>query len=38
MLTDGGFEVVEAVPDAGQLLRAVAEHRPAPTTAASWPS
>jgi DNA-binding NarL/FixJ family response regulator len=29
MLTDGGFEVVEAVPDAGQLLRAVAEHRPA---------
>ena len=28
MLTDGGFEVVEAVPDAGQLLRAVAEHQP----------
>ena len=28
MLTDGGFEVVEAVPDAGQLLRAVGEHRP----------
>ena len=28
MLTDGGFEVVAAVPDAGQLLKAVAEHRP----------
>jgi DNA-binding NarL/FixJ family response regulator len=28
MLTDGGFEVVAAVPDAGQLLRAVAEHQP----------
>ena len=28
MLTDGGFEVAEAVPDAGQLLRAVAEHQP----------
>ena len=28
MLTDGGFEVVEAVPDAGRLLRAVAQHRP----------
>ena len=26
MLTDGGFEVVQAVPDAGQLLRAVAER------------
>ena len=28
MLTDGGFDVVEAVPDARHLLRAVAEHRP----------
>ena len=28
MLTAGGFDVVEAVPDAGHLLRAVAEHRP----------
>ena len=29
MLTDGGgFEVVAAVPDADQLLRAVAEHQP----------
>ncbi len=29
MLTDGGgFEVVAAVPDAPQLLRAVAEHQP----------
>ena len=28
MLTDGGFEVVAAVPDAAQLLKAVAEHRP----------
>jgi len=28
MLTDGGFEVVAAVPDAGQLLKAVAEHQP----------
>src|SRR5262245_1856472 len=28
MLTAGGFEVVAAVPDAGQLLRAVAEHAP----------
>ena len=28
MLTDGGFEVVAAVPDAAQLLQAVAEHRP----------
>ena len=28
MLTGGGFEVVTAVPDAGQLLRAVAEHQP----------
>jgi DNA-binding NarL/FixJ family response regulator len=29
MLTDGGgFEVVAAVPDAAQLLRAVAEHQP----------
>src|SRR2546421_11073362 len=28
MLTDGGFEVVAAVPDAGQLLKAVAEHEP----------
>ncbi len=28
LLTDGGFEVVAAVPDADQLLRAVAEHRP----------
>ena len=28
MLTDGGFEVVAAVPDAEQLLRAVAGHQP----------
>jgi DNA-binding NarL/FixJ family response regulator len=28
MLTDGGFEVVAAVPDADKLLRAVAEHKP----------
>jgi DNA-binding NarL/FixJ family response regulator len=28
MLTDGGFEVVAAVPDAAHLLRAVAEHQP----------
>ncbi|WIM99263.1 response regulator transcription factor [Actinoplanes oblitus] len=28
LLADGGFDVVDAVPDAGQLLRAVAEHRP----------
>ena len=28
MLTDGGFEVVAAVPDAAHLLRAVAEQRP----------
>jgi DNA-binding NarL/FixJ family response regulator len=28
MLTDGGCEVVAAVPDAAQLLGAVAEHRP----------
>ena len=28
LLSDGEFEVVEAVPDAEQLLRAVAEHRP----------
>ena len=28
MLTGGGFEVVTAVPDAAQLLRAVAEHQP----------
>jgi DNA-binding NarL/FixJ family response regulator len=28
LVTDAGLEVVEAVPDAGQLLRAVAEHRP----------
>jgi len=28
MLTDGGFEVVAAVPDAAQLLKAVAEHKP----------
>ena len=28
LLTDGGFEVVAAVGDADQLLRAVAEHRP----------
>jgi len=28
MLTDGGFEVAAAVPDAGQLLKAVAEHQP----------
>jgi DNA-binding NarL/FixJ family response regulator len=28
LLTDGGFEVVAAVPDAEALLRAVADHRP----------
>jgi DNA-binding NarL/FixJ family response regulator len=28
LLTDGGFEVAAAVPDADQLLRAVEEHRP----------
>ena len=28
MLTGGGFEVAAAVPDAGQLLQAVAEHQP----------
>ncbi|WP_182886025.1 response regulator [Microbispora sp. H10885] len=28
LLADGGFEVVDAVADAEQLLRAVAEHRP----------
>jgi DNA-binding NarL/FixJ family response regulator len=28
LLTDGGFDVAAAVPDAGQLLRAVAEHQP----------
>jgi DNA-binding NarL/FixJ family response regulator len=28
LLTDGGFEVVAAVPDADQLLAAVDEHRP----------
>jgi DNA-binding NarL/FixJ family response regulator len=28
MLTDGGFKIVAAVPDADQLLRAVAEHQP----------
>jgi DNA-binding NarL/FixJ family response regulator len=28
LLGDGGFEVVDAVPDADRLLRAVAEHRP----------
>jgi DNA-binding NarL/FixJ family response regulator len=28
LLTDGGFEVVDAVTDAEALLRAVAEHRP----------
>ncbi len=28
LLTDGGFEVVAAVPDAEQLLRSVAEHQP----------
>jgi DNA-binding NarL/FixJ family response regulator len=28
LLTDGGFEVVAAVPDADGLLRAVGEHRP----------
>jgi DNA-binding NarL/FixJ family response regulator len=28
MLTGGGFEVVAAVPDAGQLLQAVANHQP----------
>jgi len=28
LLREAGFEVAEAVPDAGQLLRAVAEHQP----------
>ncbi|MEU4625800.1 response regulator transcription factor [Actinoplanes sp. NPDC023801] len=28
LLTDGGFDVVDAVPDAAQLLEAVARHRP----------
>ena len=28
LLTDGGFDVVAAVPDADELLRAVGEHRP----------
>ena len=28
LLTDGGFDIVAAVPDAEQLLHAVAEHRP----------
>lgn len=28
LLTEGGFEVVAAVPDAGQLLAAVDAHRP----------
>jgi DNA-binding NarL/FixJ family response regulator len=28
LLADGGFEVVEAVPDADRLLRAVGRHRP----------
>jgi DNA-binding NarL/FixJ family response regulator len=28
LLADGGFDVVEAAPDAAELLRAVAEHRP----------
>jgi DNA-binding NarL/FixJ family response regulator len=28
LLTGGGFEVVAAVPDAEQLLKAVAEHQP----------
>jgi DNA-binding NarL/FixJ family response regulator len=28
LLSSGGFEVAAAVPDAGQLLRAVDEHRP----------
>jgi DNA-binding NarL/FixJ family response regulator len=28
LLTDGGFEVAAAVPDADQLLRAVGEHHP----------
>ena len=28
LLTDGGFEVVDAVTDAEALLRAVVEHRP----------
>ena len=28
LLADGGVDVAAAVPDAGQLLRAVAEHRP----------
>jgi DNA-binding NarL/FixJ family response regulator len=28
LLTDGGFEVVAAVPDADQLLLAMGEHQP----------
>jgi DNA-binding NarL/FixJ family response regulator len=28
LLTDGGIDVVAAVPDGGQLLQAVSEHRP----------
>ena len=28
LLSDGEFEVVAAVPDAEQLLKAVAEHQP----------
>jgi DNA-binding NarL/FixJ family response regulator len=28
LLADGGFDVVDAVPDAEQLLRAVGKHRP----------
>jgi DNA-binding NarL/FixJ family response regulator len=28
LLADGGFDVVDAVPDAERLLRAVAEHQP----------
>jgi DNA-binding NarL/FixJ family response regulator len=28
LLGDGGFQVVDAVPDADRLLRAVADHRP----------
>jgi DNA-binding NarL/FixJ family response regulator len=28
LLSDGGFQVVDAVPDADTLLRAVAQHRP----------
>jgi DNA-binding NarL/FixJ family response regulator len=28
LLTEGGFEVVDAVGDAEALLRAVAQHRP----------